>query len=145
MLIKKKGRESKLLGGKWKVPTEAWESRKQGAVMGEVEGEKSGRCGQRGCNVFLKHWSFTKKRGSFTKKRGSFTKKRGSFSEKRGRFSEKRGRFSGISRTFLKRRSEGVSASRGKVCAVAQEYLCHAQRQVSRWAQKQEGCMEWSR
>ena len=113
MLIKKKGRESKLLGGKWKVPTEACESRKQGAVMGEVEGEKSGRCGQRGCNVFLKHWSFTKKRGSFTKKRGSF-------SEIRGSFSEKRGRFSGISRTFLKRRSEGDKRrQRGRVCCSA--------------------------
>ena len=132
MLIKKEGRESKLLGGKWKVPTEACGSRKQGAVMGEVEGEKSGRCGQRGCNVFLKHRSFTKKRGRF--------------SEKRWTFSEKRGRFFGISRTFLKRRSGGgISAGREEVCAVAQEYLCHAQRQVSRWAQKQEGCMEWSR
>jgi len=74
--------------------------------MGEVEDEKSGRCGQRGCNVFLKHWSFTKKRGRF--------------SEKRWTFSEKRWRFSGISRTFLKRRSEGDKRrQRGRVCCSA--------------------------
>lgn len=132
MLMRKGWRESKPLWGKWKVPTEAWGSRKQGAVMGEVEGEKSGRCGQRGCNVFLKHRSFSQKRGRF--------------SEKRWTFSGKRRRFSGISRKFLRRRSEGDKRKqRWEVCAVAQEYLCHAQRQVSRWAQKQEGCMEWSR
>ena len=38
MLMRKGWRESKPLGGKWKVPTEAWGNRKQGAVMGEVEG-----------------------------------------------------------------------------------------------------------
>ena len=106
MLIKRRGGRLSSLGGEWKVPTEACGSRKQGAVMGEVEGEKSGRCGQRGCNVFLKHWSFTKKRGRF--------------SEKRWTFSEKRWRFSGISRTFLKCRSEGDKRrQRGSVCCSA--------------------------
>ena len=67
--------------------------------MGEVEGEKSGRCEQRGCNVFPRHRSFTKKRWTF---------------------SEKRRRFSGISRTFLRRRSEGDKRKqRGSVCCSA--------------------------
>jgi hypothetical protein len=79
MLMEKAGGRVSSLGGKWEEPTEVCGSRKRGAVMGEVEGEKIGRCGQRGCNVFLKHRSF----------------------------SQKRGRFFGISRTFLKRRSEG--------------------------------------
>ena len=123
--MEKAGGRVSSLGGKWEEPTEVCGSRKRGAVMGEVEGEKIGRCGQRGCNVFLKHRSFSQKRGRF--------------SEKRWTFSEKRGRFFGIAGR------RGISASRGDVCAVAQECLCHAQRQVSRWAQKQEGCMEWSR
>ena len=74
--------------------------------MGEVEGEKSGRCGQRACNVFLKHRSFSQKRGRFSEKRWTF-------SEKRWTFSEKRRRFSGISRTFLRRRSEGDKRKQG--------------------------------
>ena len=129
--MKRAGGRVSSLGGSGKCQQKHVGAESKVRLWARWKMRKSGRCGQRGCNVFLKHRSFTKKRGSF--------------SEKRGRFSEKRGRFSGISRTFLKRRSEGVSASRGKVCAVAQEYLCHAQRQVSRWAQKQEGCMEWSR
>ena len=109
--MEKAGGRVSSLGGKWEEPTEVCGSRKRGAVMGEVEGEKIGRCGQRGCNVFLKHWSFTKKCGRFSEKRGRF-------SEKRWTFSEKRWRFSGISRTFLKRRSEGDKRRQGEKCVL---------------------------
>ncbi|RKV76034.1 MAG: hypothetical protein D8H91_12745 [Alloprevotella sp.] len=104
MLMEKAGGRVSSLGGKWEEPTEVCGSRKRGAVMGEVEGEKIGRCGQRGCNVFLKHRSFSQKRGRF--------------SEKRWTFSEKRGRFFGISRTFLKCRSEGNKRRQGEKCVL---------------------------
>ena len=92
MLMKKGRRESKSLGG-------GSEKCQQKHEEAESKERKSGRCEQRGCNVFPRHRSFTKKRGRF--------------SEKRWTFSEKRRRFSGISRTFLKRRSEGDKRKQG--------------------------------
>lgn len=40
MLMKKAGGRLSSLGGEWEEPTEACGSRKQGAVMGEVEDEE---------------------------------------------------------------------------------------------------------
>ena len=103
--MKKGGRESKPLGGgseKCQQKHEEAESKERLWARWKVR--KSGRCEQRGCNVFPRHRSFTKKRGRFSKKRG--------------RFSEKRGRFSGISRTFLKCRSEGNKRRQGEKCVL---------------------------
>ena len=106
MLMKRTEGRVSPLGGSGKCQQKHEEAESKERLWARWKVRKSGRCGQRACNVFLKHRSFSQKRGRF--------------SQKRWTFSEKRRRFSGISRTFLRRRSEGDKRKqRGSVCCSA--------------------------
>ena len=130
--MKRAGGRVSPLGGEVKSDNRSMRKQKARSCYGR--GGRWGRAGDEDREVATYFWNI----GAFPKNVGDFLKNVGLFLENVGDFREYLGRFWGAGR-------REISASRGEVCDVAQEYLCHAQRQVSRWAQKQEGCMEWSR